>query len=42
MKLNGQTPPHQIDLKVHEIRKADLDKPEVQALLVPKWKEEQQ
>jgi ribose transport system substrate-binding protein len=42
MKLNGQTPPPRMDLKVHEIRKSDLDKPDVQALLVPKWRNEQQ
>ncbi|HLG98568.1 MAG TPA: substrate-binding domain-containing protein [Bryobacteraceae bacterium] len=41
MKLNGQTPPPQIDLKVHEIRRADLGQPEVQALLFPKWRAEQ-
>ena len=37
MKLNGQTPPPQMDLKVHVIRKQDLDQPDVQALLFPKW-----
>ena len=37
MKLNGQTPPPQMDLKVHVIRKQDLDQPGVQALLFPKW-----
>jgi len=42
MKLNGQTPPHEIDLKVHEIRKSDLGQPDVQALLFPKWMNEQQ
>ena len=41
MKLSGQTPTHQIDLKVHEIRKPDLDQPDVQALLFPQWKNEQ-
>ena len=40
MKLNGQTPAHQMDLEVHQIRKSDLDQPEVQALLLPKWKDE--
>jgi ribose transport system substrate-binding protein len=38
MKLNGQTPPHQMDLPVHVIRKQDLDQPEVEALLFPKWR----
>ncbi len=42
MKLNGQTPAHEIDLKVHEIRKSDLGQPDVQALLFPKWMNEQQ
>lgn len=37
MKLNGQTPAHEIDLKVREIRKSDLGQPDVQALLFPKW-----
>ena len=41
MKLNGQSPQHEIDLKVHEIRRTDLAHPEVQALLFPKWKDEQ-
>ena len=41
MKLDGQTPEHEIDLKVHEIRKSDLGQPDVQALLFPKWKAEQ-
>jgi len=41
MKLNGQTPPHEMELNVHEIRKADLGQPDVQALLFPKWKNEQ-
>ena len=40
MKLNHQTPAHQMNLEVHEIRKSDLDQPEVQALLFPKWKDE--
>jgi ribose transport system substrate-binding protein len=38
MKLNGQTPTHQMDLPVHVIRKQDLDQPEVEALLFPKWR----
>ncbi len=41
MKLNGQTPPAQMELNVHEIRRADLGQPDVQALLFPKWKNEQ-
>jgi len=41
MKLNGQTPPREMELNVHEIRKADLSQPDVQALLFPKWKNEQ-
>jgi ribose transport system substrate-binding protein len=41
MKLNGQTPPQQMDLKVRVIVKQDLDKPDVQALLVPRWRNEQ-
>lgn len=41
MKLNGQTPPHQMDLKARVIVKQDLDKPDVQALLFPKWRNEQ-
>jgi ribose transport system substrate-binding protein len=36
MKLNGQTPPQQMDLNVHLIRKQDLGQPDVQALLFPK------
>jgi ribose transport system substrate-binding protein len=35
MKLNRQTPPEQVDLPVHVIRKQDLGKPQVQALLFP-------
>jgi ribose transport system substrate-binding protein len=34
-KLNGQTPPKRIDLHARVIRKADLDNPEVRALLRP-------
>jgi ribose transport system substrate-binding protein len=41
MKLNGQTPPKQMDLKARVIVKEDLDKPDVQALLFPKWKKEE-
>lgn len=40
-KLNGETPPHQLDLKARVIVKQDLDKPDVQALLFPKWRNEQ-
>jgi ribose transport system substrate-binding protein len=40
-KLNGQTPPQRMDLKACVIVKEDLEKPEVQALLFPKWKKEQ-
>jgi ribose transport system substrate-binding protein len=36
MKLNGETPPKQMDLSVHVIRKQDLGQPDVQALLFPK------
>jgi ribose transport system substrate-binding protein len=36
MKLNGQTPPPQIDLSVHVIRKQDLGQQDVQALLFPR------
>jgi hypothetical protein len=42
MKLNGQTPPREINLKVHQIRKSDLNHPDVQALLFPKWMNEPQ
>ncbi len=41
MKLNGQIPPQQMDLKARVIVKEDLDKPDVQALLFPKWKKEE-
>ena len=41
MKLNGQTPTQQMDLPAHLIRKQDLDQPEVQALLFPKWRNQQ-
>lgn len=34
-KLDGQTPPQRIDLHARVIRKADLDTPEVKALLRP-------
>lgn len=42
MKLNGETPPARMDLAVHVIRKSDLDQPEVQALLFPKWKDQKE
>jgi ribose transport system substrate-binding protein len=35
-KLNGETPPKRQDLPAREVRKGDLDKPDVQALLKPK------
>ena len=41
MKLNGQTPPQQTDLKARVIVKQDLDKPDVRALLFPKWRNQQ-
>ena len=34
-KLNGETPPKQIDLSARLIRREDLDKPEVHKLLFP-------
>lgn len=34
-KLNGKTPQKRIDLSAHVITKADLDKPEIKALLNP-------
>jgi ribose transport system substrate-binding protein len=34
-KLNGQTPPKKIDLPAQLVRREDLDKPEVHALLYP-------
>ncbi len=41
-KLNGQTPPKRIDLPARVILKADLDKPEVQNLVSPKWLDQAQ
>ena len=41
MKLNGQTPPQQMDLAAHLIRKQDLGRPDVQALLFPKWRNQE-
>jgi ribose transport system substrate-binding protein len=40
MKLNGETPPPQMDLKARVIVKQDLEKPDVQALLFPKWRDQ--
>jgi len=37
-KLHGKTPPKRIDLSARVITKADLDKPDIQALLNPKVK----
>lgn len=34
-KLRGGTPPARLDLPVREVRRSDLDKPDVQALLAP-------
>ena len=34
-KLNGKTPPKRMDLSARVITKADLDKPDVKALLNP-------
>ena len=34
-KLNGETPPREIDLSARVITPLDLDKPEVKALLFP-------
>ena len=36
-KLNGETPDVRMDLPVHVITKPDLDRPEIHALLFPKW-----
>jgi ribose transport system substrate-binding protein len=41
MKLNGQTPPRVMDLQARTIVKQDLVKPDVQALLFPKWRMQQ-
>jgi len=37
-KLNGITPPKQIDLPARVVTKADLDKPEIHDLLYPNVK----
>jgi ribose transport system substrate-binding protein len=34
-KLNGQTPPRKIDLPATLVRRQDLDKPDIHALLYP-------
>jgi len=34
-KLSGQNPPHRMDLSATVITKADLDKPDIRALLFP-------
>ena len=39
-KLNGQTPPKHQDLPARVILKADLEKPEIQNLVQPKWLDE--
>jgi len=39
-KLNGETPAKRQDLPARVIFKADLDKPEIQNLVQPKWLEE--
>ncbi len=36
-KLSGQNPPKRMELPVRSIVKADLDKPDVRALLQPEW-----
>lgn len=36
-KLNGQTPPRRLDLPARAIQRADLNKPDVRALLFPEW-----
>ena len=36
-KLGGRTPAHRLDLPARAIVRADLDKPEVRALLFPQW-----
>jgi len=39
-KLNGETPPKHQEMPVRVILKADLDKPEIQNLVQPKWLDE--
>ena len=41
-KLNGETPPKHQDMPARVILKADLDKPEIQKLVQPKWLDETQ
>jgi len=41
-KLNGETPQKRQDLPARVILKADLDKPEIQNLVQPKWLDETQ
>jgi ribose transport system substrate-binding protein len=41
-KLNGQTPPKRQDLPARVVLKADLNKPEIQNLVEPKWLENAQ
>lgn len=36
-KLNGRTPPRRMFLPVRQVIRADLEKPEVRALLFPEW-----
>lgn len=36
-KLNGRTPPKRVELPARVILKADLDQPDVRALLSPEW-----
>lgn len=36
-KLNGTTPPNRVELPARVILKADLDKPEIRALVSPDW-----
>lgn len=40
-KLNGQTPPKKMELPARVIVKADLDKPDVRALIEPEWLKDQ-
>ena len=40
-KLNGKTPPKRMELPARVIVKADLDKPEVRALVSPQWLQNQ-
>jgi ribose transport system substrate-binding protein len=40
-KLSGRTPPRRLDLPAHVILKADLSKPDIRALVSPKWLKDQ-